>query len=102
MALKIKNLASPEPEPPASLSPESQAFWRTIGADHEIDANAATVLGCRLAAIDNLETQIASEGILLVDRFGQKKTSPLAKLVRDARRDLLDFAKLLPRRATFP
>jgi len=95
----------PEPavglKPPASVSarPPALRFWSlhapTLIADCRLRAEHVETFGlvCRLFAdIEQLEEQLGQEGWITATDKGQA-ASPVARLLRDARRDFLAAAR---------
>jgi phage terminase small subunit len=74
-------------KPPAHLSKDSQALYRTIVREYSIDDAAAMVLTATLDARDRREEArlaIAREGAVFVDRWNQPKPNPWVAIERDA------------------
>ncbi|MEP7354716.1 MAG: hypothetical protein ABI824_15920 [Acidobacteriota bacterium] len=73
-------------EAPAHLSNASRQLWSDILQDYRLDAAAIAVLVGGLEALDRRETAraaLATGGLTVTDRFGQKKPNPLVLIERD-------------------
>ena len=75
--------------PPTHLSERARTLWRDLRAAYVLDDPAALELLRRmLEASDTADTaraQLAIDGLILVDRFGQVRVHPLCAVERDAR-----------------
>ena len=84
---------------PGHLSREAKRIFAGLRAEYEInDEGGLRVLRVALEAFDRAQLarkQIARDGMLLVDRYGQKKAHPLISVERDARAGFLAGLKAL-------
>ena len=74
-------------EPPKHLTAASRKIWRDIFKDYQIDPAAELILVATLEARDRREearAQLAKDGSVQTDRFGQKKPHPSIAIERDA------------------
>ena len=72
---------------PPHLSREARGWWRRITAEFEIDGGAALVLQTTLEAFDRsrqARAALEKDGLLIEDRFRQKRAHPAAAIERDA------------------
>ena len=80
-------------KPPAGLSRQSAALWRSVLKDWAIEDSATLkILEVGLRALDRAErcrATIDNDGETIDDRFGQIKTHPLLAAERDARAQFL-------------
>lgn len=89
---------SPDPKPPAHLSREAKAWWRRITEEFTIDGGAELVLQATLEAFDRsrqARNVLEKDGLVIEDRFGQKKAHPAAAIERDAYATMLRGWRLL-------
>lgn len=86
--------------PPEGLGKEALALWDLFDAEYRLTEASATVLRARLSVLDALEKQLDAEGRIVLDRFEQRRPHPAVKVARDARRDLLEFARTLQRKGS--
>ena len=87
-------------EPPDSLqSEEARNFWKAIVEEWRIDDSASQrILQTACECIDTMQEaqrEIEEHGIVILDRFDQKKPSPAAAVLRDARSQLLQNIRAL-------
>ncbi len=79
--------------PPKTLIPEAKRWWRKLVEEFEIEDEAGQLLlQTALEAFGTMRSAqnlIATEGLVVVDRFGQKKGHPAAVIERDARAQML-------------
>jgi P27 family predicted phage terminase small subunit len=83
---------------PPHLSEEAQGHWRRITQLYDLDAASLPILEGGLEAFDRMrEAQaiLATEGIVITDRFGQRKQHPATLVERDAKATLLRNLKAL-------
>jgi P27 family predicted phage terminase small subunit len=76
------------PKPPRRLSREAGEWWKKINEGWQLDDAALLLLGSALECFDRMrEAQgiLAREGIVVKDRFGQKKQHPATLIERDAK-----------------
>ena len=95
-----KYVAKPKTTEPAKhLSRESKALWRKIVREWSIDDPAGLkVLDVGLEALDRAtkaRMMIEKDGMIVRDRFGQKKPHPLLATERDARAQFMQAVKSL-------
>jgi len=87
------------PAPPASLSAAGKRLWRGILRTYPIDDLAhLSALGSSLASLDRAEEcrrLIKESGLLVADRYGQRKINPLVAAERDARAGFLTGLRFL-------
>jgi len=85
--------------PPKHLSPAARRIFRQIVDEYDIrDSGGLRVLTAGLTALDRAESarkQIDADGMLIADRWGQRKPHPLIPAERDARAQWLQSLKLL-------
>ena len=75
-------------KPPKHLSAEARKQWQTIVDAFELEDAGLMILESALEAFDRMrqaQAIIADEGIVITDRFGQKKQHPATLVERDAR-----------------
>jgi len=75
-------------KPPKTLSVEARKWWRKYLETYDLDDAALMVLESALESFDRMrqaQALIRTEGIVLTDRFGQKKTHPAVVIERDAK-----------------
>jgi P27 family predicted phage terminase small subunit len=85
-------------KPPGHLSKEAKKLWRKILEGWELDNAALVVLESALESFDRMrEAQaiLAEEGIVVLDRFKQKKQHPATFIERDAKNSMLRALKQL-------
>lgn len=83
---------------PAQLSPEASAWWNKICDGWELDDAALLLLESALECFDRMrEAQkiLKREGIVIRDRFGQKKQHPATLTERDAKMAMVRNLKAL-------
>jgi P27 family predicted phage terminase small subunit len=84
---------------PKSLKSEGKKFYQKIAMDYSIDDEAGKAL--LLAASEawqrcrQAQKLISKEGIVLADRFGQKKPHPACAIERDSRQQVISALKAL-------
>jgi hypothetical protein len=87
--LKYLGVAMTDSEPPEHLSDRARDLWGILTHDYNIlDSAGRAILLAGLEARDRAEAarrQIETEGMVLVDRFGQAKPHPLLPAERDSR-----------------
>lgn len=80
-------------KPPKSLSPEAKAWWNKLVTEFEfVTVDQYLKLAAAMHAYDrwiHASTQIAADGLVLSDRFEQKKLHPLVLVERDSRAAML-------------
>lgn len=86
------------PSCPKHLSKEAAKWWREINRGWHLDAAALLLLQTGLEAFDRMraaQAEIAEHGVVLVDRFAQRKSNPATVVERDCRTAVLAaFGKL--------
>ncbi|NQU38202.1 MAG: P27 family phage terminase small subunit [Actinobacteria bacterium] len=84
---------------PRRLSPESKKLWAKVIEDYGIeDAAFLRVLEVGLLALDRAEScrkRIETDGLMVADRFKQKKSHPLLPVERDSRAQWFQAVKTL-------
>lgn len=84
---------SPSPIlPPDSLCAATFEVWRFIDAKYIWKAYVAEYLAPLFKTLDAAQCLLDTEGPTILDRFQQRKPNPAAKVARDLRREILDFA----------
>ncbi len=87
------------PKPPDHLSREARSLWRRLCDEYGIsDAGGLAILAQAGEALDRLrvcQSQIAKDGPIIIDRFGQQKVHPLLSVERDCRSAFLAAIKAL-------
>jgi P27 family predicted phage terminase small subunit len=76
------------PSPPAHLSGESRALWRSVLKDYELEDRHQIVLTGALEALDRMrqaQAAIEADGAFTPDRWGQMKAHPAIAVERDSR-----------------
>jgi P27 family predicted phage terminase small subunit len=94
----LGGLTVPEPKPPEHLSKRSKAFWRRISARYELETEHFEVLRKALEASDRADEAaelLRSEGLTIVDRYGQVKAHPAAMVELQNRNAFLRFIEAL-------
>lgn len=83
----------------AGLSVEAKALRSRLMAEYGLDdAAGQAILSVGLEALDRYrlcQAAIATDGAVLVDRFGQQKAHPLLAAERDARSQFLQAMRAL-------
>jgi phage terminase small subunit len=86
-------------KPPRGLSPEARAWWNRIVEEFNVEDQAGRLLlQTALEAFDEMrKTQkiLAVDGLLILDRFNQKKPHPLIPQLRDARTAMMRALRAL-------
>jgi P27 family predicted phage terminase small subunit len=89
----------PRQRPPKGLSDEARQWWKAIVTEYTVgDEAGLLILTTAMESLDRLrEAQrlIAAEGIVITDRFDQKKQHPATLIERDAKTALLRSLKAL-------
>src|SRR5690242_16414020 len=83
------------PPPPEHLETTTQAWFRAVLADYELEPHHVRLLTLAAEAWDQAQAArqvIAVEGMTYLDRFGAPRTRPEIAIERDNR---LAFARLL-------
>lgn len=88
-----------KPRPPAGLSAEARRLWKSILEQYEIDDDAGfLLLRTAMESLDRMreaQTILQKDGIVIADRFGQKRQHPATLVERDAKNMLLRSLKSL-------
>ena len=88
-----------QPKPPTTLSAEARKWWIRLSSEYEIvDEAGLFLLQAALEAFDRMRQAqkiLATDGIMVRDRFEQKKAHPLLTAERDARSQMLHALKEL-------
>lgn len=84
---------------PDRLSTEAQQLWDRIMADYQIaDQAGQLVLQAGLEAFDRLrqaQALLEADGLIVTDRYGQRKAHPATAIERDCRSAVLAAFRLL-------
>jgi len=94
----MKNSVSNVPKPPHGLSKEARLWWLKINSGWTLDDAALLLLESALECFDRMrEAQkiLKREGIIIRDRFGQKKSHPATLTERDAKLAMVRNLKAL-------
>ena len=87
------------PKAPKALSAEARRRWRELVAEYDIrDSAGLQILQTAMEAFDRMraaQAQIAKDGQMHADRFGQVKAHPLLPIERDSRAAMLMALKAL-------
>ncbi len=86
------------PETPAGLSEEARDWWNRIVAAWQMDDAALLILTNAMQAIDRLrqaQALLQRDGIVVEDRWKQKKPHPAVAIERDCKATLLRCLKAL-------
>jgi P27 family predicted phage terminase small subunit len=84
----MKTTSNKLPKAPKSLSAEAKVWWRKILADYELDHHGLLLLESALQSFDRMrqaQALLDKEGIVLTDRFEQKKPHPATVIERDSK-----------------
>ena len=88
-----------KPAPPAGLSAAARAWWRRLVNDFGIEDSAGLLLlQTAMRAFDRMQdaaTLIRRDGVVIDDRFKQKKPHPAAQIERDARAGMITALRAL-------
>ena len=80
------------PRAPSNLSREAQGWWRKVVSGWTLDAAALLLLHSGLESFDRMreaQLALAADGIVIEDRFGQKKAHPAVQVEADSKAILL-------------
>lgn len=95
----MKNSAPQHEKPPKGLSREAGRWWRRLTTEYEIGDDAGRlILATALEAFDRMrqaQAVLATDGLLIKDRFGQIKAHPLCVVERDSRAQMMAALKAL-------
>jgi phage terminase small subunit len=91
-----------KPQPPDDLTPEARAIWLSLQEEYDI-VDGADLRNLEVAArCWDLERrcmrQALQDGLVNVDRYGQKRPHPMLSCARDARGQLLTALRQLPKK----
>ena len=76
------------PQPPKHLSRESKSWWREVVSDYELERHHLKLLQSACESWDRVaeaRALIAKDGVVVEDRFGQKKPHPACDIERHNR-----------------
>ena len=86
-------------KPPKGLSREAARWWRRLTTEYEIGDNAGRlILTMAMEAFDRMrqaQAVLATDGLVVKDRFDQVKTHPVAVVERDSRAQMLAALRAL-------
>ena len=95
----MKNSPQKPPKAPKTLSREAARWWRKLVAEYAIEDEAGfLMLQTSLEAFDRMrEAQgvLKEDGLVVTDRWGQRKAHPLVTVERDSRAQMLAALKQL-------
>lgn len=83
------------PQPPAHLSDDAAAWWRSVVADYDLEPHHVRLLTLAAQAWDRAEEariHLQIFGTVFIDRWQQPKARPEVAIERDSR---IAFARLL-------
>jgi P27 family predicted phage terminase small subunit len=84
----LKKMTPKTPPAPSRLSVEAKKWWTKFVAEWSLDDAGLLILESALESFDRMRAAqaiIATEGIVLTDRFGQKKQHPATLIERDSK-----------------
>ena len=76
------------PQPPKHLSRESKSWWREVVSDYDLERHHLQLLQAAAESWDRVQQArqlIERDGVVITDRFGQKKPHPAADIERHNR-----------------
>jgi phage terminase small subunit len=88
----VKNSAGKTPKAPVGYTPEARRLWHRVLHGWDLDAAALAILdtACRgLMRVRQAQTLLATDGIVVKDRFGQDKAHPAAAIEHAAAQTML-------------
>ncbi len=95
----LKHSESQPSKPPKGLSREGARWWRRLTTEYEIgDEAGRLILMTAMEAFDRMrqaQAVLAKDGLVVTDRFAQKKAHPLCTVERDSRAQMLAALKAL-------
>ena len=95
----MKNSPEKTSKPPKALSREAKGWWRRLLGEYEIGDEAGfLLLQTALESFDRMreaQAALATDGLIVTDRFGQPKAHPLTVVERDSRSQMLASLKML-------
>ncbi len=95
----MKNSPQKPSKPPKGLSREAARWWRRLLGEYEIgDEAGLLLLQMALESFDRMrqaQAALAKDGLVVTDRFAQKKAHPLCTVERDSRAQMLAALKAL-------
>jgi P27 family predicted phage terminase small subunit len=86
------------PKAPPQLSREARRWWHRVNELYELDQPTLLILESALESFDRMrqaQAIIKAEGVVIDDRFGQKKQHPATIIERDSKQTLLRHWKAL-------
>ena len=86
------------PKSPRGYTLEARRLWEQVVEGWDLDPPATTILDLACHALQRIrEAQqlIARDGLVVTDRFGQRKPNPAAAIERDAKQTLLRSLRAL-------
>lgn len=87
------------PKPPKSLGPDGRELWRHLQGGYAIVDPGGLALLRTASEMRDLEKQAMQEarrdGLVTVDKYGQRRSHPLLTVARDARSQMLSALRLL-------
>ena len=86
------------PRPPASLGEAGRKYWRTVCETFILEGHHVDILRSACEQLDRANSaraEIQSNGVVVLDRFGQPKASPAVEIERQAHSTFLKLAREL-------
>ena len=87
------------PKPPRSLGEAGRELWRRIQAQYRIDDAAGLALLRTAGECRDLDVQAMTEarrdGLVITDKYGQKRSHPCLTVARDARQQMLSALRAM-------
>jgi len=88
------------PKPPRKLSPPAQKFWREVAEEYGIlgDPAGQQLLTVACESLDRYwqaQSEIASKGLLMLDRYGCQKLNPACSVEKTAKQGFLAAMRAL-------
>ncbi|HUW09670.1 MAG TPA: P27 family phage terminase small subunit [Anaerolineae bacterium] len=90
-----KRRAETTPRAPGHLTRTTRSWWRQVMSEYELESHHIKLLTLACEAWDRTQQArkiLLKEGLVQIDRFGQKKAHPCVTIEKDSR---LAFAKIL-------
>ena len=95
----MKNSADKSAKTPKGLSREAKGWWRKLVAEYAIEDEAGfLMLQTSLEAFDRMrqaQAVLKEDGLVVTDRWGQRKAHPLVTVERDSRAQMMAALKAL-------